>query len=252
MVVIACGSRSNDELQRLRDLGGGLYEHWALSVHAFPALNALGPLDEERISQKAERAPVLFILSEGGDRQGREAAARMRERAETTGCDVIEVVDQCTGTSFPTSLDGPVIHVPYSNARLGAAIIGGIIDFIGRPGLICADIADFLKARAEGVLGVAGFSEAPVGVLAALQSALRDVTRFLATEDLKGVVVAIAGSSVVQIGDLSEIGEFLEQSLPEDLTLALSLIIDFDLPEGAARATIIGFGDPGPRGRTAI
>lgn len=252
LAVIACGSRSVDELQRLRDLDGCLYEEWSLSVHTLPDLDALACPDKRRIFNSAERALVLLVLSDSGDRRGREAAAWIREKAEATRCDVIEVVDQQIGKPFPTSFEGRVIHAPYSNARHGAAIVGGILEFIGRPGLICADYADFLQAQTEGGFAVGGFSESPEGLLAAIQPALKGVTRFLATGNLKGVVVAITGSSSVEIGDLSKIGKFLEQSLPEHLTLVLSLIVDFGLPEPAARATFIGFGATGPTGNAAI
>lgn len=140
--------------------------------------------------------------------------------------------------------DKPLLEAfgAVDDVLLGA--VQGIADLIIRPGMINVDFADVRTVMSE--MGMAmmgsgiasGESRAREAAEAAIRSPLLEDVDF---NGARGILVNIAASASISLGEFSEVGATVEDFASENATIVIGTVIDTDMDE-QLRVTVVATG----------
>ena len=258
----------------LLQLGAGITR--GLGAGADPEIGRQAALeDRDRIAQALGEADMLFVTAGMGGGTGTGAAPVIAEVAREQGILTVAVVTKPfvpegkkrmkvaeEGIVELSRHVNSLITIPnekllslYGESKDLLAAFGhvddvllgavqGIADLIIRPGKINVDFADVRTVMSEKGMAMmgsgraSGESRAEEAAESALRSPLLEDIDFTGA---KGVLVNIAGSSNISLGEFSAVCAMVEESASEDATLVTGAVIDESLGD-ELRVTVVATG----------
>jgi cell division protein FtsZ len=231
--------------------------------------------DKDRIAEALKGADMVFITAGMGGGTGTGAAPIVAEIAKDLGILTVAVVTK----PFPfegkkrmkTALAGieelskyvdSLITIPNERlltimgedtllleafAAVDDVLLGavqGIADLIIKPGMINVDFADVRTVMSEmgmammGSGSASGENRAREAAEAAIRSPLLEDVDF---NGARGILVNIAASSDISLGEFSEVGATVEEFSSENATVVIGTVIDNDM-EDELRVTVVATG----------
>ncbi|MFP6806861.1 MAG: cell division protein FtsZ [Pseudomonadales bacterium] len=231
--------------------------------------------DKDRIAEALNGADMVFITAGMGGGTGTGAAPIVAEIAKDLGILTVAVVTK----PFPfegkkrmkTALAGieelskyvdSLITIPNERlltimgedtllleafAAVDDVLLGavqGIADLIIKPGMINVDFADVRTVMSEmgmammGSGSASGENRAREAAEAAIRSPLLEDVDF---NGARGILVNIAASSDISLGEFSEVGATVEEFSSENATVVIGTVIDNDM-EDELRVTVVATG----------
>ncbi len=231
--------------------------------------------DKDRIAEALKGADMVFITAGMGGGTGTGAAPIVAEIAKDLGILTVAVVTKpfpfegkkrmktaAAGIEELSRYVDSLITIPNERllsimgedtplleafAAVDDVLLGavqGIADLIIRPGMINVDFADVRTVMSEmgmammgsGVAG--GDNRAREAAEAAIRSPLLEDVDF---NGARGILVNIAASSDISLGEFTEVGSTVEEFSSENATVVIGTVIDNEMGEDL-RVTVVATG----------